>query len=182
MKESIPVSILYRINSGNIPLDHWIQDKDIGGGRIIGEVCHFIDLAMYLSGSLPSQIHAVAIPDPNSKWDTLSVNIQFRNGSIASIQYYANGSKELKKEYLEVFSSGMTWIIDDFKEMHVYGKSHKKQRLLNQDKGHKNEVESFLNCIRNGKDTPISFKEIYWSSRMTFDVIKSIINKKSIIY
>jgi polar amino acid transport system substrate-binding protein len=182
MKESIPVSILYRINSGNIPLDHWIQDKDIGGGRVIGEVCHFIDLAMHLSGSLPVQIHSITIPDPNSIWDTLSINIQFKNGSIASIQYFSNGSKELKKEYLEVYSSGMTWIIDDFKEMHVYGKSHKKQRLLNQDKGHKNEVESFLNSIRNGEQTPISFEEIYWSTRMAFDVINSIQKRTSIIY
>lgn len=182
LKNNIPVSILYRINAGAIPPDHWIQDKDIGGGRIIGEVCHFIDLTMYISGSLPNQIHAVTIHDPNSLWDTLSVNIQFKNGSIASIQYYSNGSKELKKEYLEVFSSGMTWVIDDFKEFHIYGKKHHRQKLMNQNKGHKAEVEAFLESIREGCDTPISFKEVYWSTKMTFDVINSIKTKKSICY
>jgi len=177
-----PKAINYRINAGVIPADNWIQDKEIGGGRIIGEVCHFVDLAMFIDGSLPDSLSANAIMDAQGLLDTLNVNVSFKDGSIANVSYFANGSKNLKKERLEVFSNGITAIIDDFKELHLYDKKHKKSKLINQDKGHKEEVKQFLNSIREGKPAPISFEEVYWSTKMSFDIIKSITNKKTINY
>jgi len=177
-----PIAINYRINAGAIPADHWIQDLQVGGGRIIGEVCHFVDLAMFLAGSLPAAVNAMVMNDPLGLNDTLAINLSFKNGSIASVTYFANGSKELKKEYLEVFAAGQTSIVDDFKEMHLYGKGHSKSSLFNQDKGHSNEVAAFLNSIKDGKECPISFEEIYWSTSVTFDIINSIKEKRMIVY
>jgi len=182
LTQNRPVSINYRINAGAIPADHWIQDKEIGGGRIIGEVCHFLDLAMYLAGSKPVSLYAVQIPDALNLMDTLNISLQFKNGSIANISYYANGSKELKKEYLELFSNGVTFIVDDFKTLYIYSKSIKKNTLMNQDKGHKNELGLFLKAIKEGLPSPIPFDELILSSRMSFDVIDSIVQKKVIQY
>lgn len=177
-----PKAITYRINAGNIPFDHWIQDKEIGGGRIIGEVCHFIDLAMFMAGSYPASLSANAIRDPHGLLDTLNVSLSFKNGSIANISYFSNGSKELKKEHLEVFSNGISVVINDFKELIIYKENIKKSRLLNQDKGHKEEVSQFINAIKKGKPTPISFEDIYWATKLSFDVIKSIQTQKTILY
>ena len=94
--DKLPKSINYRINAGSIPPDHWIHDREIGGGRIIGEVCHFVDLAMFLAGSLPKSLYAAAMEDPRGLLDTLNVNILFRGGSIANVSYFANGSKAMK--------------------------------------------------------------------------------------
>lgn len=177
-----PKAINYRINAGMIPFDHWIQDKEVGGGRIIGEVCHFVDLAMFIAGSFPDSLNANAMIDPRGLLDTLIINMSFENGSIANVSYFANGSKELKKERLEVFSNGVTAVMDDFKELLIYGKILKKSILINQDKGHKEEVTQFLNAIKGGKPAPILFDDIYWSTKMSFDIIKSIQDGKTIRY
>jgi len=175
-----PKAINYRINAGFIPADSWIQDKDIGGGRIIGEVCHFIDLAMFIAGARIKSVSAYVMDDANNFMDTLTVNLNFENGSIASIAYYSNGSKALKKEYLEIFSAGQIAIIDDFKKLKIYGKKEKRYKLLNHDKGHIKEVELFLKSINNGLPCPIPFEDIYISTLATFKVIKSIKTKSNI--
>ena len=167
-------SINYRINCGNIPADSWIQDKEIGGGRILGEVCHFIDLAMFLANSDIEYVSAFVMSDPGNLMDTLNVNISFKNGSIATISYFANGSKNLNKEYLEVYSNGVTAICDDFRETIIYGKGKSKFSPSGQDKGHAAEVMEFLKAVAKGNPTPISFKDIYMSQAATFAVIESI--------
>jgi polar amino acid transport system substrate-binding protein len=177
-----PLAIDYRINAGFIPSTNWVQEKEIGGGRIIGEVCHFIDLAMNIAGALPASLSAFSMDDPSGLSDTLTVNLRFKNGSVASVSYFANGSKELKKEYLEVFSNGLTAILDDFKQLTIYGKNRSTEKLLNQNKGHKEEVTKFIAALKEGKPTPIPFEEIYYSSKMSFDIIKSIRNKETISY
>lgn len=177
-----PKAIIYRVNAGYIPKDHWVQDKEIGGGRIIGEVCHFVDLAMFISGSLPASLSAHAMYDPSDLLDTLSISIKFKNGSIASISYFSNGSKELPKEYIEIYSGGITALVDDFKTLSIYDKKIKKYKMAGQDKGHKDEIYQFLSALNNGEPMPITFDEIYWSTKMTFDIVKSIQTKEIIIY
>jgi len=177
---SILVAINYRVNAGSIPSDNWIQDPVFGGGRIIGEVCHFIDLVTFLAASKPSAVHAFSMEDPMGLNDTLSISLKFTNGSIATIQYLSNGSKEAKKEYLEVFSGGSIMIIDDFRTLEVYGKKHKTSKSLNQDKGHKEEVRRFLEAVKKGIDTPISFNELYSSAFTTFKVVESLRENRSI--
>ena len=141
-----PMTMLYRINAGAIPGDNWIQDLEIGGGRVLGEVCHFIDYLTYLNGSLPVKVSASALPDANQLNDTLNILIQFENGSSGVVAYYANGSKSMTKEYVEVFSAGMSATLHDFKELKIFGKGKpKKEKFFNQNKGQKEMVNAFVN-------------------------------------
>jgi len=170
-----PMTMIYRINAGAIPKDTWIQDAEIGGGRILGEACHFIDYLTHLNGSLPTKITASALPDANQLNDTLNILIQFENGSSGVIGYYANGSKSMTKEYIEVFSAGMSATLQDFKELKIYGKGKpKKDKLLNQNKGQKEMVTSFVNGLLNDGQAPIPFKEIVAVTKASFKVMESI--------
>ncbi|MDD3643687.1 MAG: Gfo/Idh/MocA family oxidoreductase, partial [Candidatus Krumholzibacteria bacterium] len=180
--DALPKAISYRINAGAIPADHWIQDREVGGGRIIGEVCHFVDLAMFLAGSPPRSLSAHAMEDPAGLLDTLDVSILFRDGSIAAVSYFANGSKALKKERIEIFSSGKTAVIDDFSRLDVYSSRRVSRKGMSRDKGHAREVREFLDSVRKGAPAPIPFEEIYWSTRMSFDILGSITSGETIDY
>lgn len=173
LNPAVPVSILYRINAGQVSPEHWIHNPQIGGGRIIGEVCHFIDLCTFLAGSPITSISAQAIQDPFQLNDTLNVSLYFKNGSIATIAYFSNGNKEVSKEYLEVYSQGWVAVMDDFRELTLYGKK-KTNEKGNQDKGHKNQIKQFIKSIEKGKPSPIPFEEIYHSTLATFKVLESI--------
>lgn len=167
------MSILYRINAGHIPGDTWVQDMEIGGGRIIGEACHFIDYLTWLNGSLPVSVFASALPDSGGRNDTVNINIAFENGSTGVIAYYANGPRSMPKEYIEVFHNGSSGVINNFKELSLFGKSKRKKKLLNLDKGQKAMVKQFLNSIQTG--TPlIPFEEIVSVTKATFAVLESI--------
>jgi len=170
-----------RLNVGYISPDHWTQDKDIGGGRIIGELCHFLDLAMFMAGAEPSKMTAFAMDDPLNLEDTVVVSIKYKNGSVANISYFTNGSEKLAKEYLEIYCNGSTAVIEDYKRLTIYN-SRKKVMNIRQDKGHKQEMIEFVQAVEKGGKAPISFESIYWSTKMTFDVIRSIHESKMIIY
>ena len=170
-----PMTMLYRINAGAIPGDNWIQDLEIGGGRVLGEVCHFIDYLTCLNGSLPVKVSATALPDANQLNDTLNILIQFENGSSGVVAYYANGSKAMTKEYVEVFSAGMSATLNDFKELKIYGKGKpKKKKLLNQNKGQKEMVNAFVNGLLNDGQAPIPFEEVVAVTKASFKVLESI--------
>lgn len=182
MDKDVPKAINYRINAGNMPKDHWVQDKKIGGGRIIGEVCHFIDLVMFLSGSKINFINAVSMENNPYLMDTLTINMGFENGSIGSIAYFSNGASSLPKEHIEVFYANKVMTIDDFKETKIYGKDVKTNKSGKQDKGHAQEIKEFIEAVEKGNPTPISFEEIYDSTKATFDVIDSIKTKQAVIF
>lgn len=167
------MSMLYRINAGYIPADTWGQDMKIGGGRIIGEVCHFIDLMTFMCGSLPRKVSASALPDAQGLNDTVNIIIDFENGSTGVVAYYANGSKALAKEYFEVYSAGTTGIIYDFKKCEIYGKRVRKETLSSQDKGQKEMLDSFFQSLKEG-NLPINMSEIFSVTKATFAALKSI--------
>ncbi|MFQ6070847.1 MAG: Gfo/Idh/MocA family oxidoreductase [Candidatus Aminicenantales bacterium] len=168
-----PMAMLYRINAGSIEADSWLHDIEVGGGRVIGEVCHFIDFLTFLNGSLPATVSAVTMPDPHNHHDTLSINLTFENGSIGTISYFSNGSKSVPKEYIEVYRAGVTAILRDFKALEVYGRGRPfRKRLLSQDKGQKKMVHAFLDAIKNSKPSPIPFSEIYATTLATFKIQK----------
>lgn len=173
-------SILIRVNSGVMPSDHWVNDPTIGGGRIIGEGCHFIDLAMFIAGSPIVSVSADAMKDPNELNNTVTVSLKMKNGSVASINYFSNGNKSVPKEFIEVFSGGTIAQIDDFKTLKLYGKRKKVHKYKGQDKGHAAGVQSFLNSIKNGESCPISFEESYLSMLATFKVNQSILEDRKI--
>ncbi len=176
-----PMAMTYRVNAGAIPKVSWIQDSEFGGGRIIGEVCHFVDTLTFLSGSLPVSVYATAMDDPSNLNDTLSVTLKYQNGSIGSIAYLANGDKGVPKERIEVFTHGTTAIVDDFKILTIYAKGKKRRKkLISQEKGQKEEVKQFVNKILNGTAELISLKEIYNNSLVTFKIMDSIQSGESI--
>lgn len=175
MFSSGPMAMIYRINAGKIPTDSWIQDPDIGGGRIIGEVCHFIDFLTYVNGSLPLSVFSSTMIDPQHLNDVLNISITYANGSIGTISYFANGNKRLQKERIEIYANQCTAIIDDFKSMFIYTDGGiTKNRLLNQDKGQKQEVLAFITSVLEGSQPPIPYEEIYSSSLVSFKVLESI--------
>lgn len=172
-----PMAMIYRINAGSIAADNWIQDLEIGGGRIIGEVCHFIDYLTFINGSLPIKVSASALPDANNLNDTVTILILFENGSTGTIAYFANGSKELSKEYVEIYCAGQTAIIDDFKKLELFGKGKTtRKKLFSQNKGQKEMVTTYLeNVVKNGTSA-IPQNEIFAVMHATFRVINSIEN------
>jgi len=178
LKEKIgegPMSMIYRVNAGSIPADSWIQDPVIGGGRVIGEVCHFIDFLTYMSESLPQRVFATALPDSQNFHDTLNINLEFENGSIGTVSYFANGSRNLAKEYIEVYRTGTTGIIKDFREVEVFGtgKPYRK-KLLSQDKGQKTMIHGFLKAIKEGGNPLIEPAAIFAVTQATFLILESL--------
>ena len=172
-----PMAMLYRVNAGAIPKDSWYQDPELGGGRIVGEVCHFVDTLTFLAGSRVVSVYAAAMSEPNYLNDTLNVALTFQNGSIGTISYLANGDKSLPKERIEIFAHGATAIVNDFKELTVYsGGKKKKKKLISQNKGQKEELKRFIEAIIEGKGMVglIPFDDIYNASLVTFKIIESI--------
>lgn len=167
------MAMIYRVNAGAIPADNWIQDLTVGGGRMIGEGCHFIDFMAFMCGGVPVKVSAIALPDSQGLNDTLNVNIEFENGSTGVLAYYANGAKSMPKEYFEVHAAGMSASLNDFKECTIYGKKAEKFKLATQDKGQKQMVEEYFNGLRNGKQ-PIPMKDVFATTAATFGVLKSL--------
>ena len=179
MKKSISgaVSINYRVNAGIIPKDVWIQDRTIGGGRIIGEVCHFIDTCSYLTSSDVVSVFATtvtkedkSIPDE----DNVNIVLNYANGSTATIGYYAYGDTTMPKEYIELFGNGVSMSMTDFRELIIYsGGKSKKEKSANQDKGFVNEFKAFKDSVKSG-ESAISFESIYNTTKTTFKILESI--------
>ncbi len=175
-----PKSIMMRVNAGVVPPDHWVNDPKVGGGRIIGEGCHFIDLAMYLAGNKITAVSASAMQDANGLNNTVVVNLEFANGSVASVSYFSNGSKSVAKEYIEVFCGQTVAIIDDFRSLTISGGKNAVKKFK-QDKGHAEELKQFFGAIKTGKPQPISFEDCYVSSLATLKVLESIRENRKIL-
>jgi polar amino acid transport system substrate-binding protein len=170
-----PLVLNYRVNAGFIPKEHWTQ-QEAGGGRILGEVCHFIDLLQFFTDSLPYRVYAECIGSGNQQVkndDNVVITLRFRNGSVGTITYAAGGDKALAKERLEIFGGNKTGIIHDFRKGELF--SGNKAKLLKlEGKGHRQEVEAFLHSIREGRESPISFESIYYTTLATFKVLDSL--------
>lgn len=169
-----PKAFVMTVNAGFIPAKHWTQDPSVGGGRLVGEGCHFIDLLRYFSGS--KIIDAKVLGMRSECRDTFSIQLEFENGDIGTIHYFANGSKDFPKERLEVFCSGKILLLDNFRSLKGLGFKGLKYALKSQDKGHQAEVEAFAEAVANGV-TPIAIDEIIevsrWAVRLQKDLFQS---------
>ncbi|MAY60019.1 MULTISPECIES: bi-domain-containing oxidoreductase [Pseudoalteromonas] len=150
-----PLVVNIRVNSGNIPADHWIQDVKTGGGRVIGEGCHFVDLASALVGSNPKTVTAIGTAKANKSAvlnDNVVISLTFENGSVATIVYTADGSKAMQKEHVEVFGGGRSAVINDFKEAVLYSGDSKQEikKQMAQDKGQKAMLNAWLAGLISG--------------------------------
>ena len=172
-----PLLMTYRINAGFIPKDHWIQNDIEGGGRIIGEICHFIDFSSFIIKSPVKSVYASSIQSNNSEitnFDTLSIVLNHENGSLTNIIYLANGDTSVSKERIEISGGNKFAILNDFKSLELT-ENGKTKRFKTGDKGHKNEISQFLKSILTDKPL-IPFDELYETTLTTFDIVDSLLS------
>ena len=176
-----PKSFIMTMNAGSIPADHWTQDNNVGGGRIIGEACHFIDLMRYLSNSEIISIQARRMGDTNVvdvTEDKASITLGFANGSFGTIHYFANGAASFPKERIEVFVADKVLQLDNFIKLRGFGwKNFKKMNSWKQDKGQNTCCKLFLDSIRKGLPAPISNEEIFEVAKVSIDVAEQLRNQ-----
>ena len=171
-----PLVVNIRINAGYIPKDHWTQIPEIGAGRIIGEMCHFIDLMQFFVDAEPVKVYADCIQSKNEKLkqdDNISIIVKFNNGSLGTLVYVANGDKSLPKEHIELFGGGKSLVINDFLNGSLHNRN-KSKKITSSGKGHQQEVKAFLTSLVEGHDSPISFRSICLTTLTTFKVIDSL--------
>jgi predicted dehydrogenase/threonine dehydrogenase-like Zn-dependent dehydrogenase len=165
----------YRVNAGYIPLNHWTQDPDVGGGRIIGEGCHFVDFITFLVGQSPASVSAVGLPDGGKyREDNLSMTFTFPDGSVGVVDYLANGDKSFPKERLEVFCGGKIAVLDDFRSLETIHNGKRKFIQQAQDKGWQDEWLSFAKTIRDGGEPPIPYEHLIGVTYATFAAVESV--------
>uniref|UniRef100_UPI0040484B18 bi-domain-containing oxidoreductase n=1 Tax=Limnohabitans sp. TaxID=1907725 RepID=UPI0040484B18 len=166
---SSPKTIVITVNAGAIPADHWTQDREVGGGRIVGEACHFIDLLRFLVG-VPITGHHRTTMDSVLK-DTVTLQLSFADGSIGTVHYFANGSKAFPKERLEVFAAGRVLQLNNFRTLNGFGwPRFSKMNLWRQDKGQRACVQAFVDAIQLGLPSPITVAEIFEVSRVSIEL------------
>ena len=174
---SEPLVAQYRINAGYLPLNHWTQDPNQGGGRIIGEGCHFIDFLTFLVGEAPIAVQAMGLPDMGRyREDNVISNFRFSDGSLGTLTYLANGDKSFPKERVEVFCAGSVLVLNDFRSLEAYrdGKRKVYHSRLHQDKGHEGEWKAFRDTLLNGAPLPISYEQIFGVTRATFAAVAAL--------
>jgi predicted dehydrogenase/threonine dehydrogenase-like Zn-dependent dehydrogenase len=174
-----PYFIDYRVNAGFVPKTHWVQDPEVGGGRIIGECCHFLELFNYLIESDPTQIAVSVIPVNNATVvanDNVAITIRWKDGSLAVLTYISLGHAELPKERIEMFAGGSNIVIDDFREMRLYGFQERNVKLKKQDKGYYQELLELAKYLKGEKSSIISFSECVDVTKLTFKVEELIRN------
>ena len=161
-KNNSQKAFTFTCNAGLLDKTHWLNNKKVGGGRLIGEACHFVDLLRFLAGSPISSIDIKYLNDANKLSDTFTLNMSFKDGSIGSIDYFSNGCKDFPKERLEVFVNGGIIRIDDFRKITSWGISGFKNNSIHfQDKGQNNCVKTFLNSVAKGISSPINVEELF---------------------
>lgn len=157
-----PRMITYRVNAGALPPDHWTLDPEVGGGRILGEACHFFDLLYYLIGTEPRRISALqARPEIGKVVDpaNMSITLEFADGSVGTLVYTVIGHREMSKERLEAFAGGKSFVMDNFQVLETYGQKRTKAPSQTNDKGHKQLLEHFCNAVAGKNDLAISARD-----------------------
>ena len=170
-----PMNIVATMNAGYILPEVWVHDIEVGGGRIIGEACHFIDLCTYFSGSRVKAVCMNALgKQPNENTDNASILLKYENGTNAVINYFANGSKSYSKERLEVFSQERVLIMDNWRKLKGYGFKNFSSKSSSQDKGHTNQFNLLVERIQQGGGPLIPFDEIINTTKASFAAIQSL--------
>jgi predicted dehydrogenase/threonine dehydrogenase-like Zn-dependent dehydrogenase len=173
-----PKTFIMTMNAGVIPADHWTQDTSVGGGRIIGEACHYIDLMRFLTGSEIVGFNATcmgAAPGVDITEDKAAITLTFKDGSFGTIHYLANGGKAFAKERIEVFANNGVLQLDNFRKLTGYDwPGFKKDKLMSQDKGQEDCSKAFISAINSGLESPINFDEIMEVARISVDIAESL--------
>jgi predicted dehydrogenase len=170
------------MNAGNIPANVWVHDMKVGGGRIVGEACHYMDLITFLTGS---KIKAVCMNamgvNPQANTDNASILLQYENGSTGVINYFANGSKAYSKERIEVYCGERTIITDNFMITEGYGTKNFSKLKTNVDKGHKAQFKLLLDRVKNGGASLIPFDELVNTTLAGFAAVESLMKREWVV-
>ena len=170
-----------RLNAGFIPKNIWVHDLEIGGGRIIGEACHFIDLSVYMTNSFVKNVSMSSLGNKSdASTDNAIITLKFENGAQAVINYFSNGSKSYSKERIEFYTNNKTLVIDNFKEMIGYGFKNFKKMKSKQDKGHFEQFRRYFEFLENGGKPLIPFDELVNVSKASFAAIESLKSGKTV--
>jgi predicted dehydrogenase len=173
-----PKAFIMTMNAGAIPADHWTQDSSVGGGRVIGEACHYIDLMRFLADSEIVDFNATcmgAAPGVDVTEDKAAITLTFKDGSFGTIHYLANGGKAFAKERIEVFANNGVLQLDNFRKLTGYDwPGFKKDKLMSQDKGQGACSKAFISAINSGAQSPINFDEIMEVARVAVDIAESL--------
>jgi len=166
-----PLAMHYRINAGFLPRDHWINDPEQGGGRILGEVCHFIDLLSFFAGESPTEVQTHRVHSS----DSVLISLKFPSGSAGTIHYLTNGDRSFSKERLEIFAGGGVAVLTDFRRLELirHGRKHVIRSRFHQDKGHRAELQAFFSAIQTGGESPIAFDQIVATTLATLHAADS---------
>lgn len=178
-----PLVANYRINAGSLPLSHWVHDPFQGGGRIIGEGCHFVDFLTFLVGAPPISVSAQAIPDDGRyREDNAVMTFTFADGSLGTISYLANGDKAFPKERVEVFAGGRVAVLDDFRSLELVHQGRRQviRSPLRQDKGHRAEWEAFSAAIIAGGPAPIPYEHLFGVTEATFAAMDALRSRQPV--
>ena len=176
MSKPSPKSFIMTVNAGHLDSDHWTQDPEVGGGRIVGEGCHFVDLLRFLAGCriISSSVYSME----TSTNDTVTINLKFEDGSVGCIHYFSNGSNSFPKERLEVFADGSILQLDNYRKLIGFGWSKfGKMNLKRQDKGQNECAKSFVQVLNNGGKCPIPIEEILEVTRIVIELSNEIRKK-----
>jgi predicted dehydrogenase/threonine dehydrogenase-like Zn-dependent dehydrogenase len=171
-----PLALHYRINAGHLPPDHWVNDREQGGGRILGEACHFVDLLMFLAGSPVVEVEARSVGNsPRYSGDNLMISLRFANGSGGTISYLANGDRAFSKERIEVFGGGSAAMIEGFRRLEMVrdGRKEITHSRWRQDKGHRSEWAAFAQAVQREEEAPIRFEELVGTTLATLRIDES---------
>jgi len=172
-----PLAMHYRVNAGFLPASHWLHDPEIGGGRIIGEGCHFIDFLSFLVGDAPCSVNMTALPDGGRyQQDNAILTLTFPNGSLGTVHYLANGDKAFPKEQVDVFSAGRVAVLNDFRHLEMVYNGHRNavRSRFKQDKGHAASWNAFLNATHDGLTAPIPYKDLWGVTLASFAALESL--------
>lgn len=178
-----PLVAHFRVNANVLPADHWLVDPKIGGGRIIGEGCHFIDFLTFLVGAVPIEVTTQGLPDQGKyKEDNVIMTFRFPDGSLGLVSYLANGDRSFPKEYLEVFSGGRVAVLDDWRRLELVENGRRKvhRLFMRQDKGHRGAWETFLISLQSGKTPPIPYEQLLGVAQAGFAAVESLRSGKTV--
>lgn len=181
---SEPLAANYRVNAGYIPLTHWVHDPEQGGGRIIGEACHFIDFLTFLVGAAPQEVFCQGLPDGGRyRSDNVLIVLRFPDGSLGTISYLANGDKAFPKERVEVFCGGRVAVLDDFRSLETVWDGHRQvyRSRWQQDKGHRGEWQAFMQALQAGGPPPIPYPQLFGAMQATLAAVDALHLRSSVM-
>ena len=173
----LPKAMVMTVNGGGIPSDHWLQQHDVGGGRIVGEACHFIDLLRHLAGApiIDWQVSMMGQPGTETLRDTVTIQMRFADGSTGSVHYFSNGHKSFAKERLEVFCGGRILQLDNFLVLRGWGwDDFRKKKVWRQDKGQAAFAGAFVTAAQFGGAAPIPLDEVLEVSRVSIEAAQAV--------